>query len=284
MGRYARRILFLAALSLLPARIAFASDGKIPIMVDGLPLDAKAITVQDEVYVPAWILENYAHTKVKWVRRSNLLEILTLPPEGASTPAAGTLRLKVGFYLAAEGFVVGRNTRLFILNTDPKEFQFPDGKSPMERATEGAIERMGNISGALREYLALPPTERFTPKAWGIVSRMPKEEIVTLSATVDRYELLYRSLFYDLVTNLVQNKENELKQSSGIDESLKGLRIDSVDVGEDGSATAKLPDGLYFLYARMLHQNRQVVWDMPIAVRGGETQVELSNRNAAIMQ
>lgn len=284
MGRYAPCLLLLAALSLLTARNAFASDGKIPIMVDGLPLDAKAIAVQDEVYVPAWILENYAHTKVKWMRRGNLLEILTGTPGPPAPPAAGTLRLKIGFYLTAEGFVVGRNTRLFLLNVDPKEFQFQDGKSPADRAVEGAIERMGAASAALREYLALPPTERFTPKGWGLVARMPKEEIATLSATVDRYELLYKSLFYDLVTNLVLSKEHQLKESSVIDESLKGLRIDSIDVGDDGSATAKLPDGLYFLYARMLHRNRQVVWDLPVAVRGGETHIELSNRNAAIMQ
>jgi len=284
MGRNVRRTLLLAALMCFLARHPAAAEGNIPIMVDGLPLDAKAIAVGDEVFVPAWILENYAHTKIKWMRRSNLLEILTVSPEEPVPPSTGTLRIRIGFYLTAEGFVVGRNTRLFLLNTDPKEFQFPDGKSPADRANEGALERMGAVSGALREYLALPPTERFTPKGWGIVARMPKEEILGLAVTVERYELLYKSLFYDLVTNLVLNKEHQLKESSVIDESLKGLRIDSIDVGEDGTAAIRLPDGLYFLYARMLYRNRQVVWDMPVAVRGRATQLELSNRNAAIMQ
>lgn len=284
MGRNPCRTLLLAALMLLGSRHLFAAEGAIPIMVDGLPLDAKAISVGDEVFVPAWILENYAHTKIRWMRRNNLLEILTVSPEEPVPPSSGTLKIRIGFYLTAEGFVVGRNTRLFLLNVDPKEFQFPDGKTPADRANEGALERIGAVSGALRDYLALPPTERFTPKGWGIVARMPKEEILSLAATVDRYELLYKSLFYDLVTNLVLEKEHQLKESSVIDESLKGLRIDSIDVGEDGSAQVRLPDGLYFLYARMLHRNRQVVWDMPVAVRGGQTPLELSNRNAAIMQ
>ena len=106
-------------------------------------------------------------------------------------------------------------------------------------ASEGAIERMGAVSGALRDYLALPPTERFTPKGWGTVSRMPKEEIVSLPETVDRYELLYKSLFYDLVTNLILSMEHRLKESSVIDDSLKGMRIDSMGVTEDGSAEIK---------------------------------------------
>ena len=284
MGRYAPCLLLLAALSFLAARNAFPSDGKIPIMVDGLPLDAKAIVVQDEVYVPAWILENYAHTRVRWMRQHHLLEILTGPQRAPAPPSTGTLRLKIGFYLTAEGFVIGQNTRLFLLNVDPKEFQFPDGKSPADRAVEGAIERMGAASAVLREYLELAPTERFTPKAWGLVARMPKEEIATLSTTVDRYEFLYRSLFYDLVTNLVMIKERQLKESSVIEESMKGIRIDSIAVGDDGSATAKLPTGLYFLYARMLHRNRQVIWDIPVSMQGGETHLELSNRNAALMQ
>lgn len=284
MGRNAARILLLAALTMLPVWDLPAAGGGIPIMVDGLPLDAKAIAVENEVYVPAWILENYAHTKVKWMRRSNLLEILTVAPAEPVLPARGTLKIKIGFYITSEGFVVGRHTRLFLLNVDPKEFQFPDGKSPADRANEGALERMGEVSEPLREYLALPPTERFTPKGWGIVARMPKEEIVSLSVTVDRYEILFKSLFYDLVTNLVLNKENQLKGSSVIDDSLKGIRIDSIDVSEDGSAEIRLPDGLYFLFGRMLYRNRQVVWDMPVAVRGGENELELSNRNAAIMQ
>jgi len=284
MARNLPRILLLSVTVLFFSWNRTEAGGNIPIMVDGLPLDAKAIHVGDEVFVPAWILENYAHTKIKWMRRSNLLEIITVSTEEPTPPSNGTLKIRIGFYLTTEGFVVGRNTRLFLLNADPKEFRFPDRKTPESRAIEGALERMGVVSGALRDYLSLPPTERFTPKGWGIVARMPKEEILSLADTVDRYELLYKSLFYDLVTNLVLSKGNELKETLMVDDSLKGLRIDSIDVDEDGSAEIQLPDGLYFLYARMLHRNRQIVWDMPVAVRGRETQLELSNRNAAIMQ
>lgn len=284
MGRNILRILMLAAFLTLPARGPSAAAEDISILVDGLPLDAKAVSIGDEVYVPAWILENYAHTRVHWMRRANLLEILTVSPKEPAPPAHGTLKIRIGFYLAREGFVVGRNARLFLLNADPKEFRFPDGNTPADRAREGAIERVGAMSGALRDYLALPPAERSAPKGWGIVSRMPKEEIVSLPAAVDRYELLYKGLFYDLVTGLVLEQEHRLKESSVIDESLKGLRVDSIGVREDGSAEVRIPDGLYFLYARMLHRNRQVVWDMPVTVRGGETVLELSNRNAAILQ
>lgn len=284
MGRNIVRILMLAVFLTLPARGPSAAAEDISILVDGLPLDAKAVSIGDEVYVPAWILENYAHTRVHWMRRANLLEILTVSPKEPAPPAHGTLKIRIGFYLAQEGFVVGRNARLFLLNADPKEFRFPDGKTPADRAREGAIERIGAVSGALRDYLALPPTERFAPKGWEIVSRMPKEEIVSLPAAVDRYELLNKGLFYDLVTGLVLEQEHRLKESSVIDESLKGLRVDSIGVREDGSAEVRIPDGLYFLYARMLHRNRQVVWDMPVTMRGGETELELSNRNAAILQ
>lgn len=284
MRRYAPCLLLLAALSFPAARSAFPADRKIPIMVDGLPLDAKAIVVQDEVYVPAWILENYARTQVLWMRQHHLLEIFTGPEFPAAAPGAGTLRLKIGFYLTAEGFVVGRNTRLFLLNADPKEFQFPDGKSPADRAVEGAIKGMGPASAPFLEYLALPPAERQLPKGWELVARMHKEEVKTLSASVDRYELLYRGLFFDLVTNLVSEMEQLLNGSSVIEDSLKGLRIDIIDVRGDGSASIRLPNGLYFLYARMLHGKRQVIWDIPVVMRGGETLLELSNRNAAFVQ
>jgi|GEM_PF-3182487 len=258
--------------------------GDIPIMVDGLPLDARAIAVGEDVYVPAWILENYAHTKVNWMRRANVLEIVTTTPGEAAAPREGTLRIKVGFYAEQEGFVVGRDTRLFVLNVDPKELRFADGKSPSDRAHEGAVDRVGPCSQAMREYLLLAPTDRFSPRGWNIVARMPKEEIARLPAIVDRYELLYKGLFYDLLMNLVMAKEAEVNASGIIDESLRGLRIDRVPVREDGSAEIRLPGALHFLYARLLYRNRQVVWDLPVSLRGEETAVELSNRNAALVQ
>ncbi|MCL5884183.1 MAG: hypothetical protein M1377_02345 [Deltaproteobacteria bacterium] len=279
-----RRSLSLSLLALALGASPALAEADIPIIVDGLPLDARAIRIKDEVYVPAWILENYAHTKVNWMRQANILEIMTAAPAKTSPPGEGALTLKIGFYLDDEGFVVGKNARLFLLNVDPKELKFPDGKSPAERAHEGAVERVGNPSRAMRDYLMLHPTDRFSPKGWNLVARMPKEEIVTLSAMVDRYEQLYKGLYYDLVMNVVIGKENELHASSVIDESLKGLRIDKVPVRDDGSAGIKLPNGLYFLYARMLYRNRQIVWDIPVSVRGGETFMELSNRNAALMQ
>jgi len=263
---------------------AASDESKIAIIVDGLPLDAKAIAVKDDVYVPAWILENYAHTKVNWRRRSNLLEIITTTPDQPTPPPEGTLKVKIGFYLDSEGFVVGGTTRLYLLNMDPKEFQFSDGKSAAERAHEGAVDRIGKSSPDIHAYLALSPMDRFSPNGWRVVARMPKTEIATLAATVDKYELLYKSLYYDLITTLVIAKDQQVNSSNVIDDALKGIRIESVPVAEDGTANAKLANGLYFLYARMLYKNRQIVWDIPVAVRGGETVIELSNRNAALMQ
>jgi len=284
-GRHPAFLPLLAVLALLSAASPAGSDeGKIAIIVDGLPLDAKAIAVKDDVYVPAWILENYAHTKVNWVRRSNILEVITTTPDQPVPPPEGTLNVKIGFYLDTEGFVVGGATRLYLLNTDPKEFQFRDRKSAAVRAHEGAIDRIGKSSPDIHEYLALSPTERYSPRGWPIVARMPKEEIAKLAATVDRYEALYKSLYYDLITTLVIGKEQEVNSSSVIDDAVKGIRIESVPVGEDGTASVKVANGLYFLYARMLYKNRQIVWDIPVAVRGGEATIELSNRNAALMQ
>ena len=284
-GPHPAFLALLAVFALLPsAPPAGADDQKIAIIVDGLPLDAKAIAVKDDVYVPAWILENYAHTKVNWLRRSNVLEVITTSPDQPVPPPEGTLHVKIGFYLDTEGFVVGGSTRLYLLNTDPKEFQFRDRKSAALRAHEGAIDRIGKSSPDIHEYLALSPTERYSPKGWPIVARMPKDEIAKLSATVDKYEALYKSLYYDLITTLVIGKEQEVNSSSVIDDALKGIRIERVPVAEDGTARVTLPNGLYFLYARMLHKNRQIVWDIPVAVRGGETAIELSNRNAALMQ
>jgi hypothetical protein len=277
------RTLALAVIMATIAASGHAGNGDIAIIVDGLPLDARAIAVKDEVYIPAWILENYAHTKVNWSRQSNLLEILTTPSNTASTPADGTLKLKVGFYLDAEGFVIGQNTRLYMLNVDPKDFRTEDGKTAAERAHEGSIERIGSVSEAMKSYLRLPPLDRFTARGWAIVSKMPKEEIATLSSSVEKYETLYKSLYYDLITNMVISKQQALTGSSVVEGSLKGVRIDIVPVKDDGTAQLTLPNGLYYLYARMLYRNRQIVWDMPISLRGGESVVELSNRNAALM-
>lgn len=287
-ARYGRRpaafALFLLAALLLTTPAARSEEGKIAIIVDGLPLDAKAIAVKDDVYVPAWILENYAHTKVNWLRRSNILEIITTAPDRPTPPPEGTLKIKIGFYLDSEGFVVGGGTRLYLLNSDPKEFQFPDGKTPAARAHEGAVDRIGKSSPEIHEYLALSPSDRYSPQGWRIVARMPKQEIATLSATVDKYEGLYKGLYYDLITTLVIDKDQQVNASNVIDDALKGTRIESVPVAENGTAEVKLANGLYFLYARTLYKNRQIIWDIPVAVRGGETLIELSNRNAAIMQ
>lgn len=285
MTRFCLRVrtVCLAVLLSSIAAAGYAGNGDIAIIVDGLPLDAKAIAIKDEVYVPAWILENYAHTKVNWSRQSNLLEIITTPSNTASEPQDCVLKLKVGFYLDAEGFVIGQNTRLYLLNVDPKDFRTEDGKTAAERAHEGSIERIGSVSEAMRSYLRLPPLDRFTARGWGVVAKMPKDEIATLSSTVEKYETLYKSLYYDLITNLVIGKQQALSTSSVIDGALKGIRIDNIQVKDDGTAEITLPNGLYYLYARMLYRNRQVVWDMPVSLRGGESVIELSNRNAALM-
>src|SRR5512144_2080403 len=96
-GRHPAFLSLLAVLALLSAASPAGSDeGKIAIIVDGLPLDAKAIAVKDDVYVPAWILENYARTKVNWVRRSNILEIITTSPDQAVPPPEGTRSVRRG--------------------------------------------------------------------------------------------------------------------------------------------------------------------------------------------
>jgi hypothetical protein len=278
------RTIIRSVLTLIVFSGVSAAEETISIMVDGLPLDAKAVAIRDEVYVPAWILENYAHTRVDWIRGSSLLEIHTTAPVRTPVPSRGKIKIRIGVYLESQGFVVGRTTRLYVLNLDPKDFRFPGGKAPSVRAHEAAIERIGEVSQAVHEYLELPPTERFSPKGWKIVSKMPDEEIATLTNIVGKYEFLYKSLYYDLMTNLVIQKEQQVNQSVVIDHSMKGVKIENVPVKENGSAEIDLPNGLYFLYARMLFRNRQVVWNLPITVRGGETAIELSNRNAAIVQ
>ena len=210
------RTVVIAALLSSIAAAGYSGTGDITIIVDGLPLDAKAVVIKDEVYVPAWILENYAHTKVNWSRQSNLLEIISTPSNTSSEPKDGILKLKVGFYLDAEGFVIGQNTRLYVLNVDPKDFRTDDGKTAAERAHEGSIERIGSVSEAMRIYLRLPPLDRFTARGWAIVAKMPKDEIATLSSSVEKYETLYKSLYYDLITNLVIGKQQALTSSSVI--------------------------------------------------------------------
>ncbi|MBI5576995.1 MAG: hypothetical protein HY896_11615 [Deltaproteobacteria bacterium] len=273
-----------AVLILLLLCSAALANPDIAILVDGLPLDAKGLAVKDEVFIPAWILENYAHTKVKWTRGGNVLEILTAPQGEAIPRQEGIILLRIGVYLKPEGYVRGKDTRLYLLNVDPKEFTFADGKTPGERAHEATVDRIGISSRPVRDYLRLSPTDRFAPKGWTFVSMMPREEVIELAATVDRYEQMYRTLYYDLITNLVIGKEQAVRSAVGLDDSLKGIKIENVPVREDGSAEVKLGNGMYFLYARMLHGNVQIVWDLPVAVRGGTTTVELSNRNAALAQ
>lgn len=271
--------------ALLAAVPAFSAPPDIPILVDGVPLDARGIAVRGEVYIPAWILENYGGTKVEWVRPANLLQINTASRPRDPVPMEGTLKVKVGSYLASEGFVVGKTTRLFLLNTDPKEFRFPDGKTAADRAHEGAIGRIGPASAPAVEYLQLSPTARFTREGWAVVSRMPKEEIYVLPALVERYETLYNTLFYDLLTNLVLEMEQRVRESGALDPALRKIEIFPVSLGEDGAGSIRSAPGIRFLFGRMLYGNRQIVWNVPVVIQGAaETAVELSQRNAAIHQ
>jgi hypothetical protein len=264
---------------------AFSAPPDIPILVDGVPLDARGIAVRGEVYIPAWILENYGGTKVEWVRPANLLQINTALRPRDPVPMEGTLKVKVGSYLASEGFVVGKTTRLFLLNTDPKEFRFPDGKTAANRAHEGTIGRIGPASAPAIEYLQLPPTARFTQEGWAVVSRMPKEEIYVLPALVERYEALYNTLYYDLLTNLVLEMEQRVRESGALDPALRKTEILPVSLGEDGAGSIRSAPGIRFLFGRMLYGNRQIVWNVPVVLQGAaETAVELSHRNAAVNQ
>lgn len=270
---------------LLAAIPAYSAPPDIPILVDGVPLDAKGIAVRGEVYIPAWILENYGGTKVEWVRPANLLEINTAAHPRDPAPIEGTLKVKVGSYLTTEGFVVGKATRLFLLNTDPKEFRLADGRTAAERAHEGTIARIGPASAPAIEYLKLTPTARFATEGWTVVSRMPKEEIYVLPALVERYEALYNALFYDLLTNLVIEMEQRVRESGALDPALRKIEILPVPLGEDGAGSTRSAPGIRYLFGRMLYGNRQIVWNVPVVIQGGaETSVELSHRNAAVHQ
>jgi hypothetical protein len=281
-----RRTAFVAVVAALLAAVpAFSAPPDIPILVDGVPLDARGIAVRGEVYIPAWIIENYGGTKVEWVRPANLLQINTASRPRDPVPVEGKLKVKVGSYLASEGFVVGKTMRLFLLNTDPKEFRFPDGKTAAERAHEGTIARIGPASAPAIEYLQLSPTARFTREGWAVVSRMPKEEIYVLPALVERYEALYNTLYYDLLTNLVLEMEQRVRESGALDPALRKIEILPVSLGEDGSGSIRSAPGIRFLFGRMLYGNRQIVWNVPVVVQGAaETAVELSHRNTAVNQ
>ena len=281
-----RRTAFVAVVAALLAAVpAFSAPPDIPILVDGVPLDARGIAVRGEVYIPAWILENYGGTKVEWVRPANLLQINTASRPRDPVPVEGKLKVKVGSYLASEGFVVGKTMRLFLLNTDPKEFRFPDGKTAAERAHEGTIARIGPSSAPAIEYLHLSPTARFTREGWAVVSRMPKEEIYVLPALVERYEALYNTLYYDLLTSLVLEMEHRVRVSGALEPALRKIEILPVSLGEDGAGSIRSAPGIRFLFGRMLYGNRQIVWNVPVVVQGAaETAVELSHRNTAVNQ
>lgn len=273
------------AAALLAAAPAFPDPPDIPILVDGVPLDARAISIRGEVYVPAWILENYSGTKVDWIRPANILEIISASKPRDPVPSEGTLKVKVGSYLASEGFVVGTAMRLYLLNTDPKEFRFPDGRTASDRAHEGTIARIGAASTPAREYLQLSPTDRFTPKGWGVIARMPKEEISVLPSLVEQYEALYNSVYYDLLTNLVLEMDQKVRESGTLDPVLQKISIRPISLREDGAGSIRSKTGIRFLFGRMLYGNRQIVWNVPVVIRGSEeTLVELSHRNAAVHQ
>ncbi len=281
-----RRAASLAVVAALLAAVpAFSAPPDIPILVDGVPLDALGIAIRGEVYIPAWILENYGGTKVEWVRPANLLQIDTASRPRDPGPVDGTLKVKVGSYLASEGYVTGKAMRLFLLNTDPKDFRFNDGKSAADRAHEGTIARIGPASAPAMEYLQLAPTNRFTRTGWAVVSRMPKEEIFVLPTLVERYEAMYNTLYYDLLTNLVIEMEQRVRASGALDPTLQKIEILPVTLGEDGDGSIRSAPGIRFLFGRMLYGNRQIVWNVPVVIqRGAETSVELSHRNAAVHQ
>ena len=282
------RISFLAVVA--PAILTLACPSPaappdIPILVDGVPLDARAVSVQGEAYIPAWILENFGKTKVTWSRPANVLEIVTIAKPDDPQPADGVLIVKVGGRAETEGTSVGKTVRLFLLNVDPKDFRFPDGRTASERARDGSLDRVGPASPAAREYLGLSPAGRSAPEGWGMVARMNKEEITRLPALVELYEALYRSLYYDLLTNLVMEMEERVREEGALDPSLRGITIRPLPLGAEGEARLKVAPGIRFLYGRMLQGANQVVWDVPVSVRNrGETVVELSLRNAAIRQ
>jgi hypothetical protein len=270
---------------LLVAAPAFPAPPDIPILVDGVPLDARGVAIRGEVYIPAWILENFGGTKVEWVRPANLLQVDTASRPRDPVPAEGTLTVKVGAFPSVEGFAMERTTRLYLLNTDPREFRFPDGKSAADRAHEGAVGRIDAASPPAVEYLRLSPTARSSREGWAIVSRMPKEEIFVLPAIVERYEALYSGLYYDLLTTLVLEMELRVRESGALDPALRNIRIVPVSLDEEGGGSVRSSPGIRFLFGRTLYGARQAVWNVPVVIQGGAaTAVELSLRNAAFHQ
>lgn len=279
-----RRTIVCAAALLMSAAPVLSAPPDIPILVDGVPMDARAIAVRGEVYIPAWILENYGGTKIEWIRPANLLEIVTTANPQDPARAEGTLKVRVGSYLASEGSP-GKAARLFLMNTDPKEFRFPDGRTAADRAHEGTITRIGPASPAAREYLRLSPAERSVRKGWEVVARMPKEEISVLPVLVDRYESLYNTFYHDLLTNLVLGTAERVREAGSLDPALKKIAIRPIVLGEDGTGSIRTPTGVGFLFGRMLQGDRQIVWNVPVVIQGsGETLVELSHRNAVILK
>lgn len=272
--------LFLALFSMALSYQAFpANPEELTILVDGVPLDAKGVSIDQELYVPAWILENYGNTRIIWKPGASILEINTVEPEDAILKMEGAVSIRIGFYAEEEGFIIGKNTRVYILNLNPGSLDFGSGDSLHRRAHESTISRLQPIDEWVLKYLDLSPPERYYNAGLQKISKMDKETILGLNSIVEKYENLYQEFYHDLLSTLVFEKEREISESATISPELKDIKIMKLITDEEGKGKVTLQNGTHFVFCRMYHQGRLIIWNLPVTVTGNDISLELTNRN-----
>lgn len=263
---------------------AALADSEVTILVDGIPLDAKGIVVDQDVFIPAWILENYGTTKVIWKPGDSILEINTAPPIKPIEKMEGEVTIRVGFYASQEGFIIGDRTNVYIFNINPETLRFKDGKSIHERAHEAAIARLSPLNDIVIRYLDLSPPNRYLKDGWRVISLMDRKEILNLKTIVDRYELLYKEMYYDILSTLVLEKYSMINDASSIYPELKHITSLKMITDEDGKGKVTLKNGTYFIYSRMFYKGSIIVWNLPVTISGNDISIELTNRDATYMK
>ncbi len=285
MKRTSILILFAALLTLgISRQLCAADQEEISILVDGLPLDAKGVRVNREPYVPAWILENYGNTRIMWKPGESILEINTIEPESAIYKMEGTMRIRIGFYSQEEGFIAGKNTPVHILNMNPDNLEFESGASLHQRAHQSTISRLQIADEKVLKYLDLSPPERYHHAGLEIISQMERDSILGLDSIIARYESLYREFYYDLLSTLVFEKEKEISESPTISAELKELSISEVKTDEAGTGSITLRNGTHFVFCRMHHEGKLIIWNLPVTITGNDISLELTNRNVTFVK
>lgn len=271
--------LFVFLLIMAPHPSLSAKPEEVTILVDGVPLDAKGITIDQEIFVPAWILENYGNTRIIWKPGTSILEINTFEPLDAISKMEASISIRIGFYAEEEGFIIGKNTRVYILNLDPKNLTFENGNTLHDRAHQSTISRLQPINEWEIKYLNLSPTERYYRTGLQIISRMDKDTILGLDKVVDRYESLYRDFYFDLLSTIVFERERQISESATISPYLKDIKILKLITDEEGKGMITVPNGTYFVFCRMYLRGKIILWNLPVTVSGSDLSLELTNRN-----